>query len=148
MLRLIMFRVFSSIPSLSDSIYWFHVVSFSFPIVNRRATTIRKRRTIINGLFLSPIVYETHTYIHTNLHLYFSLSPSFLCCISENLASHGAGHFSNKYEIQYPCHPWRANVASASATAVERIDIDAYCTSRSRSTRPDDRQIATMYHFS
>ena len=48
---------FYSIPSMSYSIYWFFVVSFSFPIVNSRATTIRKKRTIINGLFFSPIVY-------------------------------------------------------------------------------------------
>ena len=62
-----------------------------------------------------------------------SLSFSLACCINENLASHGARHFSNKYEIQYPCDSRRANATAASvsvtAAAVERIDTDPYRTS-------------------
>lgn len=61
---------------MSDSIYWFCVVSFSFPIVNRGAiATRKKRRTIINGLFSSPIVYVAHTYLTS---LFLSLSRCLL----------------------------------------------------------------------
>ncbi len=48
---------------MSDSICWFRVVSFSIPIVNRRATTTRKRRTIINGLFFSLSYCVCNSYI-------------------------------------------------------------------------------------
>ncbi len=65
---------FYSIPSMSDSIYWFCVVSFSFLIVNMRATTTRKRRAIINGLFLSPIVHMWLIHMY-GMRFYFSSSP-------------------------------------------------------------------------
>lgn len=138
--------------NLSTSYIFFSFLFFcvrcqiqSFIFVSSSKQKREERRTIINGLFSlslssSPIVYITQP-------LSLSCCLRFVCCISENLASHGAGHISNKYEIQYPHSRWRANVVSdIECSTMESIVIDEYRSARSRSARSDDRQITAMYY--